>query len=589
MGKLQDNQYNSFKPRNKKPPKSNIETDKNSLLQQFCPPLDSTLIEAIFADTHDYAQSYTILKELAKEADTALDVELTQTAANFDPVYNDGNNSNDSNGNLGDSSSTTTRTHATSSCTSDTDSTVYDTQEQRDDTGFLALCFPNMDHHRLLEVLRSQDGDVEKATDVLLNNVYLDADDSSAPPPTQDDNDGDLIYHGITKKSKQKNRRNNNSNGSNSNNKKSKQLLWSSRYIERTADDDDDLLTSLPFNYWHQYDDVIGQIHQVFPTVSRTLVHGCVQRCKGNIIAAVVMLMTKSPSSTQPVLYWQLATNLDQVEQGMAAVLVDRTVDQIRRIAVGVVIQCQNDHDVTQMIQQGIDFSLTFEKQQQQLEKRMASMSLYSATGAGATGPQPLLSARPTATSSKNSDLPVIPEYLLINNQHSYTEDDPELCRMMAMDLIFNRNELFQKAAAAYRSSKNKKTGEQGVAFFYSDEARQLDTKAREWNMRAARAYVRDKRLITNDDHLLDLHGLTVSEAQTLVREGLTQWWSRSQIQMARRKIQPLRIITGTGTHSERGQARLLPSIQKLLRNEGWLFDVTHPGCFVVKGVRSTT
>ncbi|CAO3587031.1 unnamed protein product [Absidia cylindrospora] len=421
-------------------------------------------------------------------------------------------------------------------------------------------------------------GDLEKATDVLLNDVYLDADDdSSSTPalPTQDDTDSDLIYHGVTKKSKPKHRRNNN--GSNGN-KKNKQLLWSSRYIERTADDDDGLLTTLPFNYWHQYDDVIGQIHQVFPTVPRTLVHGCVQRCKGNIIAAVVMLMTKSASSTQPVLYWELATNLDQVEQGMAAVLVDRSVDQLRRIAVGVVIQCQNDHDVTQMIQQGIDFSLTFEKQQQQLEKRMASMSLYTPGGGGGA---PL--------TRSTSDLPVIPEYLLINNQHSYTEDDPELCRMMAMDLIFDRNALFQKAAAAYRSSKNKKTGEQGVAFFYSDEARQLDTKAREWNMRAARAYVRDKRLTTNDDHLLDLHGLTVSEAQTLVKEGLTQWWSRSQIQMARRKIQPLRIITGTGTHSERGQARLLPSIQKLLRNEGWLFDVTHPGCFVVKGVRSTT
>ncbi|CAO3587030.1 unnamed protein product [Absidia cylindrospora] len=72
MGKLQDNQYNSFKPRSKKPPKSNIENDRNSLQQQFCPPLNSALIEAIFADTHDYTQSYSILKELAKEADAAL-------------------------------------------------------------------------------------------------------------------------------------------------------------------------------------------------------------------------------------------------------------------------------------------------------------------------------------------------------------------------------------------------------------------------------------------------------------------------------------------------------------------------------------
>lgn len=35
-------------------------------------------------------------------------------------------------------------------------------------------------------------------------------------------------------------------------------------------------------------------------------------------------------------------------------------------------------------------------------------------------------------------------------------------------------------------------------------------------------------RLQQNDDHLLDLHGLTVAEAQVLIKEGVNQWWSRS-------------------------------------------------------------
>ncbi|KAI8334005.1 hypothetical protein BC941DRAFT_433592 [Chlamydoabsidia padenii] len=583
MGKLQDNQYSSF-TKSKKSPRCNVEQDRSLLQQQFCPPLDSALIEAIFADTFDYNQSFIILKELAREAETALDEELAQTTTHLadfelddefshhqDPT---GLNNNDG---LVDSASTSTTDTTTptsnsnqSSSSSDTDSITYDNQDQRDDVNFLCLCFPTGDREQLLNVLRSQDNDVEKATDVLLNNVYLESDDYANSADTPGDDDDDLkLFHG-TKKPKRRNRRH-----QHNTNQGKKQLLWSSRHIEPTSNDDDENdLTTIPFNYWHQYDDTVGKVHQVFPTLSRSTVHGCVQRCKGNIIAAVVMLMTPQ---TQPVLVWQLATNLDQVEQGMASILVDRTPDQIRRIAVGVVIAYQNDHDVPQMVQRGIEFSLTYEKQQQQMEKRLAAM-MHNTT-ARATRP------------SGSGDLPVVPEYLLINNENSYTDDDPDLCRMMAMDLIFSRNELFQKAATAYRSGKNRKTGEQGVAFYYSDEARQLDAKAREWNMRAARAYVRDKRLATKNDHLLDLHGLTVNEAQTLVREGLTQWWSRSQIQIARRKIQPLQIITGAGNHSERGHARLLPSIQKLLRNEGWLFDVSRPGCFLVKGVvaKSTT
>ncbi|KAI8098667.1 uncharacterized protein BX664DRAFT_288278 [Halteromyces radiatus] len=574
MGKLQDNQYNAF-GKNKKQTKTDLNKEKDLLYQQFCPPLDSSLIEAIWLDTYDYAQSLNILRELAKEADASLNAAELEVQSNMDNFEDQldlmtihETDSNNNNKTLSSQISNSTTHLSTPSGTTSIDSSSYDTSSQDtmdDDLDFLARCFPNMDLQQLKNVLLSQGSDVERATDVLLNNAYFESDDYSNST-RQEDND-DILYHGIQKKKKPGRR------GNNKENKKGKQTLWTSRYMEplHNNNKNDDGPTTIPFNYWHQYDDTIGKICQVFPSLSRSNIHGCVQRCKGNTIASVVMLMTKIPQA-QPVLHWQLATNLDQVEQGMAVILVDRTAEQIRRIAIGVVIQYQNDHDVNQMVQQGIEFALTYEKQQQDLASRMAKLSQTPST---------------TTTTTIGDDMPVIPEYLLMTNQQTYTEDDPELCRAMAMDLILTRNELFQKASAAYRAGKNKKTGEQGVAFFYSDEARQLDTKAREWNMRAARAYVRNKRLKQNDDHLLDLHGLTVNEAQTLVKEGLTQWWSRSQIQMARRKIQPLQIVTGTGTHSEYGQARLLPSIQKLLRTEGWLFDSPHPGCFLVKGVVS--
>ena len=102
----------------------------------------------------------------------------------------------------------------------------------------------------------------------------------------------------------------------------------------------------------------------------------------------------------------------------------------------------------------------------------------------------------------------------------------------MALELLLERNEFFRKAAASYQRSKNKTEGEGGVAFYYAEEARKLDAKARELNMRAAKAFVHKKQMQQNDEYLLDLHGLTVAEAQVIIQEAVTQWWSRSQIQL---------------------------------------------------------
>jgi DNA-nicking Smr family endonuclease len=41
-------------------------------------------------------------------------------------------------------------------------------------------------------------------------------------------------------------------------------------------------------------------------------------------------------------------------------------------------------------------------------------------------------------------------------------------------------------------------------------------------------------RIKHNDDHLLDFHGLTVAEARVMLVEGITQWWSRSEMQSSK-------------------------------------------------------
>ncbi|KAG0180806.1 hypothetical protein DFQ28_000708 [Apophysomyces sp. BC1034] len=499
MGRLQDKQYTPTFPRKSKDasePDAKSESDK--LQAAFCPPLDPSLIEAIWNDSFDYQNSFAILSELAKEADVVLDKELEES------------------------------TYPPETSQSVTSSTLSSQQQNDDDemspnVEFLLTCFPGYERSNLTRVLKAQGDDVEKTTDVLLNTIFLES-ETTMNRQTDEEND-----------------------------------------YERRSE-----LAMVPFNYWHQYDYQIEKIQKVFPKIPKARILGCVQRFKGNLIATVRDIAAKEPTM-KPALElcgWQAVRDLEQVEKDISAVMVDRTPDIIHSVSVGVVIVSDGQWSVEKMVQEAIEFLLTYDRQQELLAERLKKMVLTT-----------------ERIAPVEKDMPVIPEYLLIDNRNNYIDDDPEECRTIAMSLIMERNELFRKAAAAYQRAKNKGPGEGGVAFFYSDEARQYDTKAKDWNMRAARALVRQQRLHQNDDHLLDLHGLTVAEAHVLLKEGVTQWWSRSQMQSSRRQVEPLKVITGIGKHSLHGQSKLLPSVLKWLKREGWLIETANPGCILVKGV----
>ena len=82
----------------------------------------------------------------------------------------------------------------------------------------------------------------------------------------------------------------------------------------------------------------------------------------------------------------------------------------------------------------------------------------------------------------------------------------------------------------------------------------------------------------------MDLHGLTIAEAQTVVREAVTQWFSRSTMQASRVAAKPLKIICGVGSHSKDRIARLYPTIMNLLMKDGWRCEAEN-GVILVKGV----
>ncbi|KAG0255099.1 hypothetical protein DFQ27_006439 [Actinomortierella ambigua] len=163
-------------------------------------------------------------------------------------------------------------------------------------------------------------------------------------------------------------------------------------------------------------------------------------------------------------------------------------------------------------------------------------------------------------------------------------EDDPVWCRHQAHEVLQQRNELFRKAAKAYQHSKGKGAGMGGIAAYYADEGKKLDVMGKKLHMRAARAVVQQHRLENNDVNLVDLHGLTISEAQTVVREAVTEWFARSTMQANRITARPLRIVTGVGSHSKDRIARLYPSILSMLQKDGWRIE-TESGVILVKGV----
>jgi hypothetical protein len=383
-----------------------------------------------------------------------------------------------------------------STTTATTDTT---TESEDENINFLFTCFPKYPIQDLIDALNAQDNDVEKAIDLLLNKEFFQGVEREGGILRRD-REEDNEYITVTNKKKQhqpKKKANNNSRN------KKKGTVWTSGQLPTvsttqgnttitdirrrpppTDDENYDYYTELaavPFNVWHQYDRIIQTLQYHFTRVPQITIATCVQQCRGNIIASCKMIMEKHPEEKpEHELPWELVKTLSNVKQELEAIMVDRTPDDIYRVAVGVIIQFeQESKTVDQLVQAGIEHFLSFNVNQLELEARLKKMAKESE----------IIRAK-----KKKSEMPIIPDYLLINNQQTYEEDDPEECRNIAMELIMERNELFRKAAAAYRSAKNKGPGESGVAFYYSDNARQIDSRAKDWNMRAARATVRSYR-----------------------------------------------------------------------------------------------
>jgi len=127
------------------------------------------------------------------------------------------------------------------------------------------------------------------------------------------------------------------------------------------------------------------------------------------------------------------------------------------------------------------------------------------------------------------------------------------------------RDEAFQKAAASYRRSKSDRFMG-GVAAVYAEQGHEYHARTKEYENRAAEQYVTEN----SGEGVLDLHGVTVSQAVKIASERTTRWWAEVQPDADGRGFQPFRIVTGMGRHSTNGEAKLTPAVSRMLQRGGW-------------------
>ena len=103
-------------------------------------------------------------------------------------------------------------------------------------------------------------------------------------------------------------------------------------------------------------------------------------------------------------------------------------------------------------------------------------------------------------------------------------------CFILANTIRLKRDDAYRSAARTWQA-KNQ-VGSSGVAAYWADHGRQLDKQAREWELRAARATVDERRKQARSLQSVDLHGLTVQQALTVTSECLTAWWACKYLQV---------------------------------------------------------
>ncbi|KAI9598995.1 hypothetical protein BDF19DRAFT_429768 [Syncephalis fuscata] len=200
------------------------------------------------------------------------------------------------------------------------------------------------------------------------------------------------------------------------------------------------------------------------------------------------------------------------------------------------------------------------------------------------SNPSPWQTIKSNRLANNGSDVDInassVEDGIEIDNQ------DPDTCTQYAVNYYEKRNEAFRRAAQAFRGRNRNGAFGGALAAFYASEGRDHDARMREWNTRAAIGVLRSFQKQWRDDYVVDLHYMTVDQALEVALLAVQDWATIERKTAVKSDIRPLRIVTGAGSHSHDGRAKLFPRVQRGLREAGWQVTAIDKGSFMVKNPR---
>ncbi|KAI9297827.1 hypothetical protein K502DRAFT_362985 [Neoconidiobolus thromboides FSU 785] len=157
---------------------------------------------------------------------------------------------------------------------------------------------------------------------------------------------------------------------------------------------------------------------------------------------------------------------------------------------------------------------------------------------------------------------------LLVNIKLSSVHNLMELKEVV--DKLNNeRRSNLVKAQSAYK--ERNKVGKNGIAYYYSNQARDYD------KLIPSLCYNCARNIIKGSNYKLDLHGFTINQTTPIIHGALDEWYELESSLIRHNtttKVQPLQFITGIGIHSKDGKSKIKPHLIKLLSEREWRYQI---------------
>ncbi|KAF2279137.1 uncharacterized protein EI97DRAFT_228226 [Westerdykella ornata] len=513
-----------------------MDEDLQLLEQEYCPVIDPTVVYAIYSDfagTDDALQSARELLDGLKQA------ALVQQQTDFDPSGSSGDggaiiaNSSSRTGSNDTEDWTSTAEEGVSQTTDESrEGGVYfrqtESYDAADKEALLAETFPGVRRDLVKHILRKCGEDLSRATDELLNHVFLAEAETVSAEELVVPKGIDAFFeehHVPTRSRKGRKKKNRRDNGK----------------IHTASASESDVPSSPTNNPWSNGNSQIELIASC-TNMSTAAISSLYHRNGASIPATIGALIDENLASNR---------STEQPEPGL--------------------------------IQDAIALVETFPSIE--LEHAVALLRLTSPSTPNA---HELAKALLTPSSSKSStyiNRTIIPHYAPLRltdtipttslSKENLPPLAPSLSPYTTSSLSIARSAAFTQASSLHRKGKSSPLMKSAAAY-YAQLGRDLSL-----HLRAASAADADALVASQwvPGQMLDLHGVSVADAVRIAETKAAEWWEGLGEERVpgggRRGVgDGYRIVVGLGRHSEGGRGKLGPAVVRALVKRGWKVEV---------------